>query len=313
MSRPDTPPIDPELDAYNARVSAAVPRTAIATVESRRARQEAVVRAVPPPPDDVARADHWIALPGRELLVRVYRPAPGRRPALLYLHGGGWVAGSVQSHDGICAALARDADIVVASVHYRRPPENPCPAPNDDAYAGLAWLAAHADALDVDATRVGIGGDSAGAHLAAGAALEARDRGGPPLRVQILVYPVIDPALDSPSAHEHAVTATLTRDDMRVYWDLYMPGGAALADPRARPGDATLAGVAPAHVVVAGHDPLRDEGVAYAAKLRAAGVPVTLVEEPALTHGFLRAAPHAKAAGAAFASIARATATALRG
>ena len=304
-------PVDSELELYNARVTAAVPRAAVATVESRRERQEAVMRAFPPPPDDVARADHWITLPGRELLVRVYRPGPGRKPALLYLHGGGWVAGSVQSHDGICAALARDADIVVASVHYRRPPENPCPAPNDDAYAGLAWLAERAHALDVDATRLGIGGDSAGAHLAAGAALEARDRGGPPLRLQLLVYPVIDPALDTKSAHEHAVTATLTRDDMLVYWDLYTPGGAAFADPRARPGDAALAGVAPAHVVVAGHDPLCDEGVAFAARLRAAGVAVTLAEEPTLTHGFLRAAPYAKAARAAQLALARATAAAL--
>jgi len=308
-----TPPIDRELELYNARVTAAVPRAAVATVESRRERQEAVMRAFPPPPDDVARADHWITLPGRELLVRVYRPGPGRKPALLYLHGGGWVAGSVQSHDGICAALARDADIVVASVHYRRPPENPCPAPNDDAYAGLVWLAARADALDVDATRLGIGGDSAGAHLAAGAALEARDRGGPPLRLQLLVYPVIDPALDTASAHEHAVSATLTRDDMIVYWDLYTPGGAAFADARARPGDAALAGVAAAHVVVAGHDPLRDEGVAFAAQLRAAGVAVTLAEEPTLTHGFLRAAPYAKAARNAQVALARAAAVALHG
>ena len=124
--------IDAELDAYNAKVAATVPRAAVATVSSRRERQEAVMRAFPPAPDDVSRSEHWITLPGRELYVRVYRPSPGRLPALLYLHGGGWVAGSVQSHDGICAALARDANVVVASVHYRRPPENPCPAPNDE-------------------------------------------------------------------------------------------------------------------------------------------------------------------------------------
>jgi len=236
------PPVDPELERYNTRVTAAVPRAAVATVESRRERQEAVMRAFPPPPDDVARADHWITLPGRELLVRVYRPGPGRKPALLYLHGGGWVAGSVQSHDGICAALARDANVVVASVHYRRPPENPCPAPNDDAYAALAWLAGRADALDVDAGRLAIGGDSAGAHLAAGAALEARERGGPPLRLQVLIYPVVAPSFETASYRQHAVTATLTRDDMIVYWDLYTPGGAATADWRARPLTVTSAG-----------------------------------------------------------------------
>ena len=309
---PDAP-IDPELDAYNARVAETVPRAATATVASRRDRQEAVMRAFPPAPDDVARADHWITLPGRELYVRTYRPSAGRLPALLYLHGGGWVAGSVQSHDGICAALARDAGIAVASVHYRRPPENPCPAPNDDAYAALEWLVAHAAALDIDAARVAIGGDSAGAHLAAGAALEARDRGGPRLSLQVLIYPVIEPSFDTPSYRDHAVTATLTRDDMIVYWGLYAPGGADVADWRARPADAPLAGVAPAHVVVAGLDPLHDEGARFAGKLRDAGVPADLVECPTLTHGFLRAAQYARAARAAQQAIGRAVAAALHG
>ena len=305
--------IDAEVDAYNAKVAATVPRAAVATVSSRRARQEAVMRAFPPSPDDVARSDHWITLPGRELYVRVYRPSPGRLPALLYLHGGGWVAGSVQSHDGICAALARDADVVVASVHYRRPPENPCPAPNDDAYAALAWLAGRADALEVDAARLAIGGDSAGAHLAAGAALEARERGGPPLRLQVLIYPVVAPSFETASYRRHAVTATLTRDDMIVYWDLYTPGGAATADWRARPGEATLAGVPPAHVVVAGLDPLHDEGATLAKQLQDAGVTTTLVECPTLTHGFLRAAPYARAARAAQLAIGQAVAATLHG
>ena len=306
-------PVDPELDAYNAKVAATVPRMAVASVSSRRERQEAVMRAFPPSPDDVARTEHWVTLPGRELYVRVYRPATGRLPALLYLHGGGWIAGSVQSHDGICAALARDADVVVASVHYRRPPENPCPAPNDDAYAALVWLAAQADALEVDAGRLAIGGDSAGAHLAAGAALEARERGGPPLRLQLLIYPVVAPSFDTPSYRQQAVTATLTRDDMIVYWDLYAPGGAATADWRARPGEAALAGVAPAHIVVAGLDPLHDEGVTLASRLRDAGVAAALVECPTLTHGFLRAAPYARAARAAQLAIGEAVAATLHG
>jgi len=305
--------VDAELDAYNAKVAATVPRAAVATVSSRRERQEAVMRAFPPSPDDVARSEHWITLPGRELYVRVYRPSPGRLPALLYLHGGGWVAGSVQSHDGICAALARDADVVVASVHYRRPPENPCPAPNDDAYAALAWLAGRAEALDVDAARLAIGGDSAGAHLAAGAALEARERGGPPLRLHLLIYPVVAPSFETASYRRHAVTPTLTRDDMIVYWDLYTPGGAATADWRARPGEAALAGVAPAHVVVAGLDPLHDEGAMLAKRLQDAGVTTALVECPTLTHGFLRAAPYVRAARAAQLAIGQAVAATLHG
>ncbi len=305
--------VDPALDAFNARVAAAVPPATDGTPAARRARLEAVVRRFPPPADDVERADHWIALSGRELFVRVYRPHPGRLPALLYCHGGGWVAGSVQSHDGPCAALARDAGAIVASVQYRRPPENPCPAPNDDAYAALCWMAAAADALDIDATRLAVGGDSAGAHLAAGAALEARERGGPRLSLQLLVYPVIAPSFDTPSYREHAVTATLTRADMMTYWQHYLPDGPPTADWRALPGAAALAGAPPAHIVVAGVDPLRDEGAVYAEALRAAGVGAALVECATLTHGFLRAAPQVPAARAAQQAMGRAVGRVLHG
>jgi acetyl esterase len=295
------PPIDPGLDAYNARVAAEVPRSADASPASRRARSEAIARRFPFPSDDVARDDHWLALPGREIAVRVYRPRAGRLGALLYLHGGGWVAGSIATHDGFCAALARDAGIVVASVHYRRAPESPWPAPNDDAYAALAWLAANAAALDVDPARIGVGGDSAGAHLAIGAAIEARDRGGPPLALQLLLYPVIEPDFETRSYREHAFTATLTRDDMREFWRLYLPEGEA--DARAMPGRATLARLPRAHVVVAGHDPLHDEGLRFAAKLAEAGVRVTTADAPTLAHGFIRAAPYVPAARSAVDAI----------
>src|SRR5258706_5036974 len=131
-------PIDTELGEYLAAVAAAIPPSAVAgSPAARRARLEAVARRFPYPPDSVERRDYWLHLPGRELLVRVYRPSAGRLPVILYLHGGGWVAGSVESHDGACAALASDADAVVASVQYRRAPENPWPAPNDDAFAAL--------------------------------------------------------------------------------------------------------------------------------------------------------------------------------
>ena len=305
-----TIPIDPELDAYNASVAAAVPRAAGATPPARRARAEAIALRFAFPPDGVARADHWLALPGREVPVRLYRPRAGRLPALLYLHGGGWVAGSIATHDGFCAMLARDAGVVVASVHYRRAPENPWPAPNDDAYAALAWLAADARALDIDARRIGVGGDSAGAHLAIGVALEARDRNGPPVASQLLIYPVIEPEFTTASYARHAVTATLTRDDMIEFWRLYLPQPGN-ADARAVPGRAALAGLPPAHVVVAGHDPLHDEGASFAGRLAAAGVVTTLVEAPALAHGFVRAAPFVPAARAAVGAIGSAMAAAL--
>ncbi|MEO5699366.1 MAG: alpha/beta hydrolase [Casimicrobiaceae bacterium] len=291
-------PVDPELDLFNARVAAAVPWPAVRTPEVRRTRMEAIAWRFPGPVDAVVRADHWLVLTGRELLVRLYRPRAGRLPALLYLHGGGWAAGSVATHDGACAALAQDAGIVVASVQYRRTPENPWPAPNDDGYAALQWLVDHAAALDVDAARLGVGGDSAGAHLAIGVALEARERSGPAIALQLLVYPVVEPDFETSSYRQHAETATLTRADMMEYWRLYLPPGTTQPDDRGLPGRASLQGLPPACIVVAGMDPLCDEGGQFAARLREAGVDALVVEAPTMTHGFLRAAPYVAAARA---------------
>ena len=305
-------PIDPQLAAYLERVARELPPPFVVDVAARRARMEAINKRFPPLSDRVARDDIFVTLPGRELFVRVYRSAPGRRPALVYFHGGGWVAGSVFTHDGACAALAENAQAVVVSVGYRRAPENPYPAPNDDAYAALTWVAANAAALDIDAARLAIGGDSAGAHLAAGAAIEARDRDGPMLAFQLLVYPVIEPDFESPSYCAHAVSPTLTRADMIDYWSHYLPGNLATRDPRAVPSRAaTLAGLPPTHVVVAELDPLRDEGVRYAQALAGAGVAASIVEVPGLTHGFLRAAPFVKAAEDAQRALGRAAGRAL--
>ncbi len=223
-------PTDPDLEAFNAQVAAAEPWPKVRSTDARRARMESVSRRFPGQPDNVARTDHWLMLPGREILVRVYRPVPGQLPALLYMHGGGWAAGSVATHDGVCATLALDAGIVVASVQYRRSPENPWPAPNDDCYAALQWLAGQAQALEIDEGRIGVGGDSAGAHLAIGVALEARDRGGPAVALQLLLYPVIEPAFDTSSYQLHAESATLTRADMIEFWRLYLPPGKTAPD-----------------------------------------------------------------------------------
>ncbi len=306
-------PLDPGIADYLARVAAAVPPLDSTAPDARRQRMELIARRFPPPEDDVARGDAWIALPGREVLVRLYRPRAGTLPAIVYLHGGGWVAGSLATHDGAAAALAQDADALVASVHYRRAPESPYPAANDDAYAALAWLAAHAQALDVDARRIALAGDSAGAHLALGCAIEARDRGGPRLAFQVLVYPVVEPAFDTPSYLAHAVSPTLTREDMQWYWRQYLPPSADDGGARAVPTRDSLAGLPPAHVVVAELDPLRDEGVSLAARLSKAGVRATLEEARALPHGFLRAAPYAAAARAAQSALGEATRAALHG
>lgn len=284
--------VDPELYAFNARVAATLPLASPATPATRRARLEEIARRFAGPSDTIVRTDEWIALPGRELSVRLYRPKPGPLPGLLYLHGGGWIAGSIATHDGTCAALARDAGVVVASLQYRRPPENPWPAPNDDAFEGIRWLAAHAGRLGVDEGRLAIGGDSAGGHLAIGAALQARDAGGPSLALQLLIYPVIEPVFDTDSYRTLGNTGPLMRQDMIEYWRHYLSGDLARCDERGNPGKAkTLVGLPPTQIIIAGMDPLRDEAQAFATRLRAARVQTEAVEEPSLTHGFLRAAP----------------------
>jgi acetyl esterase len=303
--------LDPELAAYLARVAQTLPPPPVVDIAARRARMEAINRHFPPSADTVSRDDTFITLPGRELFVRIYRQGGGTRPGLVYFHGGGWVAGSVLTHDGVCAALAQDAGVVVVSVGYRRAPENPFPLPNDDAHAALGWVAANAGALDVDSARLAVGGDSAGAHLAAGLAIEARER-GPALAFQLLVYPVIEPKFESGSYRTHAVSATLTRADMIAYWDHYARDAATTRDARAVPSRAaSLAGLPPAHIVVAELDPLRDEGLRYAALLAAAGVTTTVAEVPGLAHGFLRAAPYVTAARAAQRALCEVTARAL--
>ncbi|MEO8486115.1 MAG: alpha/beta hydrolase [Betaproteobacteria bacterium] len=305
--------LDPGLADYLARVAADVPALASPTPAARRTRMELISRRFPAPEDAIARGDAWIALPGREVAVRIYRPRAGTLPAIVYLHGGGWVAGSLATHDGDCAALARDADAVVASVHYRRAPESPYPAANDDAFATLQWIAGNAAGLDVDVARLAVAGDSAGAHLALGCAIESRDRGGPRIAFQLLVYPVVEPHFETRSYREHACSPTLTRDDMVWYWSQYLPRDADDGSARAVPTRAAMAGLPPAHIVVAELDPLRDEGVALGERLEGAGVPATLEEVPALPHGFLRAAPYAAAARAAQAAFGAVTRAALHG
>jgi acetyl esterase len=232
--------------------------------------------------------DRRLAGPGGELPVRVYRPpGTGPFPALVYLHGGGWVLGGLDTHDGTCRALARAVPCVVVSVDYRLAPEHPFPCAAEDAWAATRHVAANAAAFGAEPGRIAVGGDSAGGNLAAVVALMARDRGGPSLVHQLLVYPVIDAAMDTPSYRENAEGYFLTADAMAWFWGHYVPDPAARRNPYASPlRAADLAGVAPAQVLTAEFDPLRDEGETYAARLRAAGVPVTLRRFDGMIHGF---------------------------
>jgi len=243
------------------------------------------------PVEDVAGVtDHRVPVEGGEITVRVYSPGgAGPRPALVFYHGGGWVIGDLYTHDGICRSLTNAAGCVVASVDYRLAPEFKYPVAGEDSYAALRWVVANAGRLAIDPRRVAVGGDSAGGHLSTVVALMARDRGGPTLVQQVLLYPVTNHDLDTPSYHENATGYVLTREAMRWFWRHYLPSPAAGREPYASPLLApSLAGLPPAFVITAECDPLRDEGEAYAARLRDAGVPVTLTRYTGMFHGFFR-------------------------
>jgi acetyl esterase len=234
--------------------------------------------------------DRTIEGPGGPLSVRIY--APDERPpfpVLLYFHGGGWVVGDLDTHDGVCRSLARRAEAVVVAVDYRRAPETPFPGPLEDALAALRWLSRNAPALGGDPARVAVGGDSAGANLAAALALRVRDEGGPPIRLQLLVYPVTDSDFETATYREFAEGYGLTRANMRWFWDCYVPAPAARSHPYAAPLRAPdLRGLPPALVLTAEFDVLRDEGEAYARRLHEAEVPVRCLRFCGLTHGFIR-------------------------
>jgi acetyl esterase/lipase len=241
------------------------------------------------PPQAVAKVENRnIPGPAGDLPVRVYTPAgSGPFPVLVYFHGGGWVIGDLDTQDGPCRALANGAGCVVVSVDYRLAPEHKFPAAPEDTFAATQWVAANAAALNADVSRIAVGGDSAGGNLSAVTAIMARDRGGPPLVFQLLIYPVTDGACDTASYRDNADGYLLTKDMMQWFWDHYVRNAADRQNPLASPLRArSLSGLPPALVQTAEFDPLRDEGEAYAARLEEAGVPVTLTRYHGMIHGF---------------------------
>jgi acetyl esterase len=247
---------------------------------------------------------------GGEIPVRIYtpdNPTGAALPIVVLFHGGGFIAGSPDSHDGGTRELCAQAGAIVVSVDYRLAPEHKFPAAAEDCHAALLWAAEHAAELGGDATRLAITGDSAGGNLAAAVALMNRDRGGPPLALQALVYPVIDPACATPSAVANGEGYLLTTASMKWMWSLYVNGAEDYANPYAAPvAAASLAGLPPALVITAEFDPLRDEGEAYGRALEAAGVPVTITRYDGMIHGFASCFDITPRAGEATGEIARA-------
>lgn len=249
------------------------------------------------PPEQVARVvDTSAPGPAGDIPVRVYVPqgSPSREgaallPTLVFYHGGGWVIGDLDSHDGVCRALANRAGAVVASVGYRLAPEHRFPAAVDDAYAALVWAAQRIGEYGGDGTRLAVGGDSAGGNLSAVVAQIAKERGGPALRFQLLIYPATDRHDDSPSMKQNAKGPLLSRAWMEWFTGFYQSGPDDGMDPRMSPARATdLSGLPPALVVTAEFDPLRDQGAAYAAKLADAGVAVQHLPVEGMFHGFIQ-------------------------
>ena len=228
--------------------------------------------------------------PAGEIAARHYRPPGGvAAPLLVFYHGGGWVLGDLDYADALCRLTCRDAGIHVLSIDYRLAPEHAAPAAIDDAYAAFQWAYEHAGELGATPGRVAVGGDSAGGNLAAVVSQLARDAGGPAPVLQWLIYPKTDISTKTLSMTLFASGFLLTKRDMDFFHAQYLRGsGIDPADPRVSPALAeSLAGLAPALIAVAGFDPLRDNGQAYAEALRAAGTPVDLRYMGSLTHGFV--------------------------
>jgi acetyl esterase len=214
--------------------------------------------------------------------------AAGALPLVAYLHGGGWVVGTIEAFDPLCRALANASGAVIASIGYRLAPEHPFPAALEDARAAVRWLAANARELGADSDRMGIAGDSAGGNLATVTARRLREEGEPPLRFQALIYPAVDSGLNTPSYRENGDGFGLSPESMARYWELYLDGADG-RHPDASPLQADdLAGLPPAFVLTVRDDVLRDEGESYARALEAAGVPVTLRRYDGAVHGFFR-------------------------
>ena len=296
--------IDPEMEAFVDQAAevfdAAFERLPLA--EQRRLYGEFCRRFDGPRPAGLEMRDLEAPGPAGPVPVRLYRPRnAGVLPAVIYLHGGGWIFGSPDTHGQITAALAARIPAAVFSVDYRLAPEHRFPAAFDDGYAALCHIVAGAAELGVDRRRIALAGDSAGANLAAAIALAARDRQGPPVSAQALIYGVFSTDFDRPSCWEHAEAPFLSRASMFDYVGAYLGGPVSSDDPYVVPiAAASHAGLPAAFIAAAGIDPLRDDSAVYADLLRRAGVPVEHRCAPGLVHGYLRAIGSCRAAAAEF-------------
>jgi acetyl esterase len=286
------------------------------TPEQARAENLAGAAAVIGPRRPMARVES-MAIPGPagDMAARLYvalGAPPTPQPLLVYYHGGGWVIGDLETHDGLCRFLAEHSGCRVLSADYRLAPEHPFPAAVEDAAAAFAWAAEQAAELGADPTRIAVGGDSAGGNLAAAVCLDTREGDGPRPAMQLLLYPCTDAVGGQPSRDIFAEGFLLTRDDMDWFEAHYLPDGCDAEDPRVSMMRAPdVSRLPPAYVATAGFDPLRDEAEVYAARMREAGVRVALQRQPGLIHGFASLTAVSRSSRAAMLEVAGALRMAL--
>jgi acetyl esterase len=306
-------PLDPRLQQLLDELAAGAgpPLSALSLEEARAGLGLLHETLNDPGPQDLVTEDLVV---GADTPARLYRPPTSQRPPpiLVWIHGGGFVLGDLETADSMARQLCAQANVIVVSLDYPLAPEHPFPAAPEACYAATRWVAERAADLGGDPSRLAVGGDSAGGNLAAVTALLARDRGGPKLSFQLLVYPATDLMGSYPSVRENGKGYLLTEDDMMWFRDQYIPAGTDLTEPIVSPIYASdLAGLPPALVITAEFDPLRDEGEAHAKLLEQAGVPVRASRYDGMIHGFFGMTALVDQGRAAVAEAAAALQTAL--
>jgi acetyl esterase len=285
-------PLHPQVETHLNRLAATrFAEMHTLTPEQIRAGMRRMQAALPPGEEVASVANRQIPLASGPVNLRIYHPAPQeRRPVIVFFHGGGFVLGDLETHDGLARSLAQAAGAVVVSVEYPLAPEHKFPAAVDTAYEATTWVARHAAEIGADGSRLAVAGDSAGGNIAAVVALKARDAGAPRIAHQLLIYPDLDFRRTNGSIRAYAGKyGNISREMQDWFMDHYLVHEAQKLDPLVSPLLAPdLRGLAPAHIVTAEFDALRDEGEAYGDRLREAGVPVTAQRYDGMIHEFMR-------------------------
>jgi acetyl esterase len=307
--RRELPPIDEGMLKFYKKLTAASPPEAVnwPLAEQRKSWNEVCLAFASPRPKSLRCEDVSVPSKSGSVRVRIYRPAgEGVLPGVLYMHGGGWVLGSIETHDDMCAEIAQGAKVTVVAVDYRLAPEHPHPAQLEDNIAVLQWMREKGNLSGIDGKAIIAAGDSAGGQMSASLCLYLRDNGLPQLKGQVLIYPVLGIDLDTASYRRNAEAPCLTRSEMIFYWDsvLGAKGGANWRDKYIIPLlETDYSDLPPAFITAAAYDPLHDDANIYGERLKAAGVEVAIRREASLTHSYMRARHVSPACRAGFEAI----------